>query len=46
MKDVLVLLHMFLEVAQKEGIRYLAHSSPLQRPSGWELFLRITAAFD
>lgn len=46
MKDVFVLLQMFLEVAQKGEIRHLAHSSPLQRPLGWELFLRKTAAFD
>lgn len=46
MKDVCVLLQMFLEVAQKRGMRHLAHSSPLQRPLGWELFLRKTAASD
>lgn len=44
MKDVCVLLQMFLEIPQKGRMRHTAHSSPLQRPLGWELIIRKTAA--
>ena len=46
MKDVCVLLQMFLEIAQKGRIKHITHSSSLQRPLGWELIIRKAAASD